>query len=157
MRPGTAADGAAVARLIADVAGERRWLATQPPVDLAWRAQRFAAALDEGRAVSFVAVDGERVVGELTLSLREGLNLGMCVARDYRGCGLGRALLDAAIACAADLGLPQILLDVYAHNDAARRLYASRGFVATGEVEEVEREGEMWQVLTMRRPVASAS
>ena len=49
-----------------------------------------------------------------------------------RGLGIGRALLDAAVAFAGDR---EILLSVTEGNAAARRLYESYGFVATGVTE----------------------
>jgi ribosomal protein S18 acetylase RimI-like enzyme len=51
------------------------------------------------------------------------------VAAEARGRGVGRALVEAAVARArAWPGLAQIVLGVAAHNTAARRLYRSLGF-----------------------------
>ena len=49
-----------------------------------------------------------------------------------RGTGVGRALLEAAVAFAGDA---DVLLSVTDGNDAARHLYESYGFVATGVTE----------------------
>jgi len=58
--------------------------------------------------------------------------LGMGVIREYRGKGIGRALLQATLASARAGGLRRIELTVRADNDPARRLYESFGFVTEG-------------------------
>lgn len=58
--------------------------------------------------------------------------LGMGVERPWRGKGHGRALLGAAIDWARGAGLTWLDLGVFAHNDRARKLYASVGFVELG-------------------------
>ena len=63
----------------------------------------------------------------------KGIIWGMVVTPAARRRGLGRALMQAAIAAAHDLpGLLQLNLCVNAHNTAALRLYESLGFVAFG-------------------------
>lgn len=58
---------------------------------------------------------------------------GMFVRPAHRGAGVGRALLDAAIAHAATLdGVRWIDLGVSAANPGARRLYERAGFVVWG-------------------------
>ena len=47
-----------------------------------------------------------------------------------RGTGLGRRLTEFAFERAADRGCARIQLDVYEHNDAARKLYESLGFAS---------------------------
>jgi iron complex transport system substrate-binding protein len=54
------------------------------------------------------------------------------VAPPARGCGVGDALLDAALALAADNGYAEVVLDVGDHNVAAQRLYQRWGFAPTG-------------------------
>jgi len=58
--------------------------------------------------------------------------LGMGVERGARGRGLGRALLVAAIAWAKNAELAWLDLGVFAHNERARALYRSVGFVEVG-------------------------
>ena len=58
---------------------------------------------------------------------------GVYVAPDARGRGLGRALLEAAIAHAATLpGIEQLRLSVGSRSTAARALYTSLGFAPYG-------------------------
>ena len=56
----------------------------------------------------------------------------MGVIREYRGQGIGRALLQATLAAARAGGLRRIELTVRVDNDPARRLYESFGFVTEG-------------------------
>ena len=60
----------------------------------------------------------------------EILTLG--VLPEMRRAGIGRALLDAAIAEAGRRGLGSLVLEVAADNDAARLLYDSAGFAQVG-------------------------
>jgi len=84
------------------------------------------------------AIVGDRIVGHVDLhggrmpSEFHRAMLGMGVERGHRGRGLGRALLETAIAWARDAGLAWIDLGVFAHNPRARALYASAGFVEVG-------------------------
>jgi len=61
-------------------------------------------------------------------------SLGLGVADDAQGAGLGSALLDALLDAAPARGLRRIRLTVVQDNTVAQRLYASRGFVCTGSV-----------------------
>lgn len=79
--------------------------------------------------------------------------LGMGVHRDYRRCGLGRRLVETALAwAAATPPLAWVDLDVLAGNFAARRLYERAGFVVTGEMPDLYRiDGESHGSVTMSR------
>ncbi len=57
---------------------------------------------------------------------------GLAVAGPCRRRGVGRALVDAAAAEARARGARRLTLRVLGHNDAARRLYESAGFVVEG-------------------------
>ena len=56
----------------------------------------------------------------------------MYVLPEYGRRGIGRALLDHAIAYARDTGIEQLTLTVTLTNKAARELYAAAGFVTFG-------------------------
>lgn len=62
----------------------------------------------------------------------EGEIANLAVAPEARRCGIGAALLDAALAEAARRAASSVYLEVRESNVEARRLYASRGFVAVG-------------------------
>lgn len=53
------------------------------------------------------------------------------VATEHRGRGVGRQLLDAALAFLSSRGVPRIVLSTAERNEAAQRLFASRGFRRT--------------------------
>jgi RimJ/RimL family protein N-acetyltransferase len=87
------------------------------------------------RAFVLVAVDGERVIGMLDLQAgerdfnRHVGRFGMSVAKDWRGKGVGRAILEAAIAKTREWpGFCRIELEVFPHNASAIALYESMGF-----------------------------
>ncbi|HEX7640544.1 MAG TPA: GNAT family N-acetyltransferase, partial [Burkholderiaceae bacterium] len=84
-------------------------------------------ALQDGRVVGAVAIDGE--------DLGDGLaHLRWFIVDDgLQGGGVGRRLLDAAIAHCDDRAFRETRLWTFAGLDAARRLYEHRGFVLAEE------------------------
>jgi putative acetyltransferase len=75
----------------------------------------------------------------------------MMVARDWRGRGVGTALMEHAIAWAREQGLHKLALDVFAHNEPAIALYRKLGFVEEGRhVKHYRRSnGELWDAIPM--------
>jgi ribosomal protein S18 acetylase RimI-like enzyme len=136
-----------LATLFAAVAEERDGIATEPPVDVEARAQSFDLV------GSFVAEAHGEIVGSLHLEAsRFGFGeLGMAVARAWRGRGVGTALVEAAVATAREQGLHKISLSVFPHNSAAIALYRKFGFVEEGRrVKQYRRaSGELWDAIDM--------
>ena len=153
VRPATVGDARGMAELFAAVAEERNGIASEPPVDLAERTARFAASIGE----SFVAVDGYQVIGMIHVEVsRHGFGeIGMLVDREWRGRGVGSALIQAAIDWARGHGLHKLSLEVFAHNTAAIALYRKCGFVEEGHrVRHYRRaSGELWDSLVMGLPL----
>jgi ribosomal protein S18 acetylase RimI-like enzyme len=58
--------------------------------------------------------------------------LGMGVKKEFRGQGIGSALMDACIENAESLGIEKLELEVFASNTAARALYIKKGFFEEG-------------------------
>lgn len=91
---------------------------------------------DPALGAILVARRGEDVVGMVNLLYTVSTALGdrvalledMVVSIAARGNGIGSALLDAAIAHAADAGCKRITLLTDPDNIAAQRLYARHGF-----------------------------
>ena len=81
-------------------------------------------------AVSLLADDNGKLVGSLGLELAAyGVaELGMLVAADRRGEGIGSALLDAGIEWARSAGAHKVALQLWPHNAAALGLYRKYGF-----------------------------
>jgi RimJ/RimL family protein N-acetyltransferase len=79
------------------------------------------------------------------------VELGMSVARDHRGRGVGKALVQACIDSARALGAHKISLQVWPHNIAARALYERFGFVEEGYLRShwQRRNGERWDAVIM--------
>jgi RimJ/RimL family protein N-acetyltransferase len=147
IRPAHDDDRLPLAVLFAAVAEERDGIATEPPVDVEARAASWTI---DG---ILVAVAGTEIVGSLYLEQsRFGFgDIGMAVAREWRGRGVGSALLAAAIEWARELGLHKLSLGVFAHNAAAIALYRKFGFVEEGRrVKQMRRQsGELWDIVDM--------
>jgi ribosomal protein S18 acetylase RimI-like enzyme len=147
VRPAEDRDRVPLAELFAAVAEERDGIATEPPVDVEARAKSWR--LDG----SFVAVESDEVVGSIHVDTSgHGFGeLGMAVARDRRGHGVGSALMSAAIEWARERGLHKISLSVFAHNAAGIALYRKFGFVEEGRrVKQYRRSsGELWDAIDM--------
>jgi RimJ/RimL family protein N-acetyltransferase len=147
IRPATDADRMPLAAMFAAVAEERDGIASEPPIDLeqraaSWRLEAF-----------FVAFAGEQVIGSIDVEVsRHGFGeIGMAVARPWRGRGVGAALLTTAIAWAREQGLHKLCLSVFPHNAAAIALYRKFGFVEEGRrVKQYRRQsGELWDSIDM--------
>jgi RimJ/RimL family protein N-acetyltransferase len=87
------------------------------------------------RMLILLAVDGEEVIGMLDLSAgdrpdnRHAGRFGMSIAKRWRGRGIGRKLLSAAIAATREWpGFCRIELECVAWNEPGIRLYESLGF-----------------------------
>ncbi len=92
---------------------------------------------------AFVAVKDGRVVGwcdicrmDRPVYLHVGV-LGMGILKEFRGQGLGRRLILAALQRAREVGIERVELTVYVSNKRAIRLYESVGFICEG----VKRKG----------------
>lgn len=99
--------------------------------------ERLSAASPDVHRLA-AELDG-RVVGALGLHVqtnprrRHCAGIGMGVHDDFRGRGVGTALLAAALDLADNwLGLRRIELEVYVDNAAAIRLYEKHGFAIEG-------------------------
>lgn len=149
VRPASVDDAGAMAKLFAAVAEERVGIATEPPVDIGERAAQFARTITG----SVLAVADGQIIGMLHVEAsRHGFGeIGMLVDRGWRGCGVGSALVRAAIGLAREQGLHKLSLEVFAHNTAAIALYRKCGFVEEGHRTRQYRRasGELWDSIVM--------
>lgn len=81
------------------------------------------------------------IIGSCALSFLENIKtrhrgrIGIAIRKEYRGLGLGSILFDEVINIAKNReGVTQLELGVIKDNEAAKRLYKSKGFVKTGEM-----------------------
>ena len=136
-RPGDA--GALVALAEAVAAEPEGWLVT----DGAWRSageeRRYLRAIARHpHAAVYVAEADGVVVGRLSLARdphpasAHVADLGLMVAAAHRRRGIGRALLEAAVAWARRAGVRKLELHVFPHNEAALTLYEGFGFEREG-------------------------
>lgn len=152
VRPARPEDARAMAELFAAVAAERTGIASEPPVDIDERAAIFEAGM-AGPAGTFVAIAGDQVVGLIRIKpSQHGFgDLAMLVDRDWRGRGVGSALVRAAIHRARGQGLHKLSLEVFAGNTAAIALYRKCGFLEeglrTGQYRRAS--GELWDTAIM--------
>ena len=104
----------------------------------AWWAARVADP--RGLSLAFGAFDGDELVGTVTLEFtakpktrHKAHLIGMFVNAAARGLGAGRALVDAALAAAAERpGVKVVTLTVTEGNVPALALYRACGFQAFG-------------------------
>jgi RimJ/RimL family protein N-acetyltransferase len=147
IRPAEDSDRLPLALLFAAVAEERDGIAAEPPIDVEKRAASWQM---DGM---LVAVAAGEIVGQLHVeATRWGYGeIGMMVAADWRGRGVGTALVAAAIDWARARGLHKLSLSVFPHNDAAIGLYHKFGFVEEGRRSKQMRRdnGELWDLIDM--------
>ncbi len=106
----------------------------------------FVAVADSGEIIGMVTIDGQR-----RPAVRHCGRLGVSVAAGWRGQGVGRALMERAIACARESGvLTRIELLVLVRNEAAIHLYERLGFQHEGRHKRaLLRNGEYLDELAM--------
>jgi ribosomal protein S18 acetylase RimI-like enzyme len=158
IRPKGERDVDAVVALLAEIAREGSFFATEWPFDVPERARLMRDALLSRRSVGWVAVDGRALVGDLSVIdvSQEEPELGMMVAAAHRGRGIGRALLAYAVAWARANGKPALTLRVFPDNERAHALYRANGFVKV-ELQAAairRRDGSARDAIVMRRPIA---
>ena len=156
IRTTTDADAASLQRCLDAVARERRWIAmtTAPPADVL---AEFRRQLRASGGVDLIGADAQGdVIGWVDIQrvpwegMRHVGGLGMGVRREWRGRGLGRALLTAALAAASERGITRVELEVFASNSSAVRLYETAGFAHEGRKQRARQlDGASDDVLVM--------
>ncbi len=105
----------------------------EPPRD--WKAAKQGEVADDLRHHAegcFVAIVGGEVVGYVTTSVREdrlqGRIANLATDRRLRNLGIGRALLERALAHFRERGLRVARIETLADNEVGNHLYPSLGF-----------------------------
>jgi RimJ/RimL family protein N-acetyltransferase len=134
-----------------------RWILGTGP----WRSvsdeRRYLRTIDRHPdAAVFVAEDGTRIVGRLSLSRdphpasRHVADLGLMVAESHRRQGVGTMLLDRAVTWARESNVRKLELHVFPWNEPALALYESFGFEREGfRRRHYERGGELVDAVLM--------
>jgi ribosomal-protein-alanine N-acetyltransferase len=101
-----------------------------------WRAEDFLFEIFENDLAHYLVCAAERGIvacAGLWAVLTEGHIMNVAVHPDFRGLGLGAAVLDELLRRSAEeLGLEEFTLEVRAANSAAIRLYERFGFKEEG-------------------------
>ena len=150
------ADFHAVIDLYEAVASEGKWIGGEAPVDREqWRKgflERFSPGAEPAVMLLAEATDDGALIAHLGVESRRGVgDLGMMVAMDWRGRGVGSALMDAAVGWARESSLHKLALQVWPHNERARALYRKAGFVEEGYLRRQyrRRSGQLWDAVMM--------
>lgn len=147
IRPASPAD---VPRL-SDLAAE----AFDPRYGEGWNGSQLAATLAMPISWAEVFEIGEQLAGfsmnRIAADDAELLLIAVCPA--YRRKGIGKALLDAAMASASDRGARHMHLEVRHNNEAAIQLYNEYGFRVIGRRTDYYTgyRGEKYHAITMAR------
>ena len=164
VRLATEDDLEAILDVFAAVVDEGIWMGTEAPFDRDERGQRFRESIQSARSLFLVATEERNdtgdtgdadVIGHLFLNVAPyGVaHIGMCVLAEWRGKGVGSALVAESVERAKGLGAHKISLELWPHNDAARRLYEHHGFTQEGRMRRHyrRRNGELWDSVVMGR------
>ena len=140
--------------LVEAVAEERRWIASEPPIPRERYREQTLKAFDDPYCLLRAAADREdRLIGELSAFGRENrpAEIGMTVAAEWRGHGVGTALMQACVAWARERGIHKLSLQVWPHNTVALHLYERFGFEHEGVLRSHYRRqnGEFWDAIVM--------
>ncbi|UCE28149.1 MAG: ribosomal protein S18-alanine N-acetyltransferase [Candidatus Coatesbacteria bacterium] len=110
-----------------------------------WTEASFRHELTNPKAFFRVAGgENDEVLGyyDIWVYAGEGHLLNICVAPEHRRKGLGKALLENALAAAQGAGAREVYLEVRPSNNAAINLYEKYGFVRLGVRKRYYRDGE---------------
>ncbi len=138
VRPIAAADAPRFREVLDEVARERRYLAFEeaPPIE---RTVVYVEANIATGNTHLVGLVDDIIVGWCDIvrdvsrpTRRHCGTLGIGILAQYRGLGLGRLLMQQAMAGAAASGLKRIELTVRSSNQRAIALYAQLGFAHEG-------------------------
>jgi putative acetyltransferase len=140
IRRATPADAAALVELGRAVSSEpEAWLITEGDWRNVGEERRYLRAVRRSpHAAVFVAEDGDAIVARLSLARDSHpasahvADLGLMVAAAHRRRGIGRSLLDQAVAWARESGIEKLELHVFPHNEPAIKLYELFGFEREG-------------------------
>jgi ribosomal protein S18 acetylase RimI-like enzyme len=140
VRPATPRDARSFFEMWSAVVAEGRYVRPDHTRrDAAFYRRTFRHSWSSDRA-DLVAVTGDRVIGHLTAAREPGpttshvASVGLAVASDWRGRGVGSALMEDAIEWGRQMGVEKLALSVFPHNEAAIEMYRRFGFVEEGRL-----------------------
>lgn len=153
MRDATRADFDEWRAVFAGVAAEGLWIGAEQAAPAESMRSGFRARVEDPNRLCVVAVANGAVVGSLhgDFVLPGVWEPGMWIAPEWRGRGIGTALMDACLSWSARHGVHKLMLEVWPHNVAAIALYEKFGFEREGLLRRHWRRenGELWDLLVM--------
>jgi RimJ/RimL family protein N-acetyltransferase len=158
VRLASASDAHALVELAESVGREDgRWILGTGPWRSVSEERRYLRTIQgHPDAAVFVAEDGTRIVGRLSLSRdphpasRHVADLGLMVAESHRRQGVGTMLLRQAVEWARSSRVRKLELHVFPWNEPALGLYESFGFEREGfRKRHYERGGELVDAVLM--------
>jgi len=142
IRSGNEGDGKAALEVFDITHAETDYLLSYPEessLNAEQEAQYLKEKMESDREAELIAVIDGRVAGLAGINsvgnkykVKHRAEFGISILKEYWGIGLGKAMTEACIKCAADAGYDQLELNVVAENYRAMALYHSLGFVEFG-------------------------
>lgn len=140
IRPARAGDARGWIDLLTEVSKEERYILLEAVTTSRWemaRVFRFTAWSYDSAAIVAVTAGRENVVGQLTAARNRNIyshlaELGMSVAAEYRGKGVGAELMEGVKDWARAFGVEKLCLNVVPQNTRAIRFYEKAGFEQEG-------------------------
>lgn len=121
------------------------------PNDLKQETQLITRLQEEKNSALFVAEYKDRLIGNIDLNGNQRLKLfhtgviGMGIKEEWRGKGVGHALMQALVTWSKDNPYITLLwLEVYASNNGGKALYHKMGFEECGRIENFFSEGNTY-------------
>ena len=147
------ADLPAIVRIYNTAVSTRNSTADTKPVSVESRREWFREHDPKSRPIWVMEANGD-VIGWLSLSdfcdgrpaYHATAEIGVYVAKEHRGKGVGHRLVGEAILRAPELGLKTLTAGAFAHNEASVKMFESFGFERwahfprVAELDDIERD-----------------
>jgi putative acetyltransferase len=160
IRAATTQDVEEMVDLYLRVAEEGLFISMEPPVDRHERRLWLQHRLDDSWTLVLVGVVAGEIIGYLTAvgSARDPAELGLGVAKAWRGHGVGSRLVEAAIAWGRAHDVHKLAAEVFPHNQPTLHLFEKLGFEREGlrRSHYRRRDGALWDVVVLGLPLADA-
>ena len=111
--------------------------------------KRILKMMKEGEGIYIVPEINGRVVGMCSLKRGRGYashvgELGLSLLKEYRGKGIGKALLKTCLEIGKEMGIEIVTLGVYDNNKIALKLYRKLGFKRFGLLKKGIKRGKKY-------------
>jgi RimJ/RimL family protein N-acetyltransferase len=157
VRPATVEDVEATVDLYVQVGEEGWFIAAEPPIDRHERRLWLENRLDKPWTLVLVAEAAGGIIGYLTAvgSERNPAEIGLGVAQAWRGRGVGRRLVEAAVQWGHGHGAHKLAVEVFPHNHVTLALFEHLGFQREGlrPAHYRRRDGSLWDVIVLGLPL----